>query len=276
MAAGLRVYKDNGVELFDTEKITYGLLKSGYLSLQDTWPRLELRSADLNPFDPASWKETSPIDQIYGFSVTGAVVPIVFINGAGNAVGSSRVGTTTTFYFTGASASTKYYYYDSMRGTITGAGLKCYDTTGAVTFNSLQVPLDIEVVVTAPGLGSQIAPGSPWYNTPYTGGVDSIPSYAAGPMCTVTMSLPAGEYASSITFSRGGTVWGGGVYPFLAAIQEGSYGITNGVVFRFRLDTRTTQNPSEATNAPLWSNIPTDRIPQALVIRTNNLPFPFN
>ncbi|CAI3807009.1 hypothetical protein GLGCALEP_04269 [Pseudomonas sp. MM221] len=34
MPAGLKVYKENGQLLFDTEKITYGLLKSGYLSFQ--------------------------------------------------------------------------------------------------------------------------------------------------------------------------------------------------------------------------------------------------
>lgn len=277
MSAGLRVFKEDGSPLFDTEKITYGLLKSGYLSLQASWPRLKLRSAQLNPTDPASWAETSPVDQIHGFVVTGAVAPIVFISGPGNTAGSSKSGDTTTFLFVGASTATKFYYFDTMRNTLTGAGLKCFDESGALTFNSLQHPLNIIAAVQPPPPGGAIAPGSPWRNLPHSGGSNINAGYNPGPSATVTVAVPGGgDLAASINFTRGCTLWGVGAYPYTAAASEGAYGTSGGVIFRFRLATRTTEAPGGATSNTLWANIPTDRYPTALVIRTENLPFPFN
>lgn len=281
MSAGLKVFKENGGLLFDTEKITYGLLKSGYLQLLTTWPRLELRSEGLDPADPGSWRESSFADNIFGFSVTDAVAPIVFISGSGSSCGSSRSGSTTTFYFIGATTSTKYYYFDTMRDTLSGAGLKCYNESGVLTFNSLQYPLDIAAVVTAPARPAAI-PGLPgMYANPYVGGTAVNGSISSGApyntVSSVVVPIGAGEYAAALTFSRSagmGDRRNQNYSIYATAIQEGAGGVSGGVRFMFCIAARSTQLISN-TGSGSFYDIPTT-YPTALAIRTENLPFPFN
>jgi hypothetical protein len=281
MSAGLSAYKEDGSLLFDTEKITYGLLKSGYLALLTTWPRLNYRSANLDPNDGSSWSESSYRDNIFGFSVTGAVAPIVFISGLGVSVGSSRAGDTTTFYYTGATISTKYYYFDSMRDTLTGAGLKCYSSGGTLTFNSLQCPLNIFETITAPPPPpSVIIAGRTAWLLPYVGATITNTSISPGGppnvLSSVILPLPPGEYAASLPFSRSITMGGrDGYYPDMVAAAEGAAGVSNGVRFMFTVAARTTQLLS-TTYSEAFYNIPTDRYPTAMIIRVENLPFPFN
>lgn len=280
MSAGLKVFKEDGSLLFDTEKIAYGLLKSGYLSLQVSWPRLYMRSAELNPTDPSSWAENSgQSDRILGFSVTGAVAPIVFIAGDGSTCGSSRSGNVTTFYYTGATTSTKFYYFDTMRNDLSGAGLKCFREDGELTFNSLQYPLNIVATVQPPNPGAVIAPGSQYRRTPYLGGTVTNGALIAGSapnvVARVTVPIGAGEYAASIPFTRSCGLWGDqGYYPYTSTVQEGAGGVTGGVRFMFCVATRTTEYIGGAT-WNLYFNIPSVK-PTALVIRTDDLPFPFN
>ncbi|MNZ88696.1 hypothetical protein D3C78_1075940 [compost metagenome] len=290
MSAGLKVYRENGQLLFDTEKITYGLLKSGYLSFQLNWPRLDHRSAQLPPNEGSSWMESSFADAIHGFSVTGAVAPIVFITGTGISCGSSKSGDTTTFYFIGASPSTKFYYFDTMRNTLNGAGLKCYDETGALTFNSLQYPLNIVDTISAP------APPAPTY---YNGqALYAVPFAGASKVATrfinsglyycvarVFIAVGSGEYAASTTFSRSlgqgamdnmsspGEPFPAGAY--MQANMDGAYGAAGGIYFMACDAARTTMLQS-TTATRNYFDIPTDRYPQALVIKTDDLPFPFN
>lgn len=280
MSARLLINKEDGNLLIDTEKITYGLLKSGYLELLTMWPRLDLRSGQLDPSSPSSWKESTVRDSVFGFSVSGAVAPIVFISGLGSACGSSKSGDTTTFYFIGATTATKYYYFDTMRNTIFGAGLKCYDEAGVLTFNSLQRPLNIVATVTAPNRPAQY-PGLPgYYTAPYIGASvtnGSIsPGAAANVLVRVTVPLAAGEYAASISFSRSAGMGArDSYYPYLMTIQEGAGGVSGGVQFMFCVAARTTELISNSYPNGFF-NIPVDRYPTALVIRTEDLPFPFN
>lgn len=278
MAAGLQAYKEDGSQLFDTEKITYGLLKSGYLSLQTSWPRLLLKSGQLDPNDGGNWTEdTSRMEPVLGFSVTGAVAPIVFISGDGCPAGSSRSGGTTTFYFVGCSTTTKYYYFDTMRDTLSGAGLKTFrESDGVLTFNSLQYPLNIVAAVQPPAPGTPYTPG--YWTSPYNGGVTTngalISGAPANIVSRVTVPISAGEFAAAITFTRGCGIWGSNYYPYTVAASEGAGGVSGGVRFMFSVATRTTQLAGNAT-ANLYFDIPSVR-PTALIIRTENLPFPFN
>lgn len=290
MSAGLKVYKENGQLLFDTEKITYGLLKSGYLSFQVNWPRLYHRSAQLPPNEGSSYAESSITDAVHGFSVTGAVAPIVFITGSGISCGSSKSGDTTTFYFIGASPSTKFYYFDTMRNTLNGAGLKCYDESGVLTFNSLQYPLNIVARINAPPPPTPtVINGIAMYGVPFAGATKQATRFiSSGPyycVARIFIAIGSGEFAASTTFSRS---FGQGImdnmsspgnpfpaYGSMQAHMDGAYGAAGGIYFMACDAARTTMLYS-TTAANSYFDIPTDRYPQALVIKTDNLPFPFN
>ena len=290
MSAGLKVYKEDGSLLFDTEKITYGLLKSGYLSFQLNWPRLEHRSAQLPPNEGSSYAESSIVDAIHGFSVTGVIAPIVFITGPGISCGSSKSGDTTTFYFIGASPSTKFYYFDTMRNTLNGAGLKCYDESGALTFNSLQYPLNIVDTISAPAPPTPtVVNGIKLYSVPFAGATKTATRFInSGPyycVATVFIAVGTGEFAASTTFSRSlgqGAMENmpspGSPFPARSNMQanmDGAYGADGGIYFMACDAARTTMLLSN-TASTAYFDIPTDRYPQALVIKTDNLPFPFN
>ncbi|MCO7515688.1 hypothetical protein NJF44_10805 [Pseudomonas guariconensis] len=288
----MKIFKENGSLLFDTEKITYGLLKSGYMSLVTTWPRLSYKSANLPPNEGSSYDESSTpggMDLIHGFSVTGAIAPIVFINGPGISCGSSRSGNTTTFYYIAASTDTKYYYFDTMRGTLSGAGLKCYGEDGTLTFNSLQVPLDVDYSYTCPLPPAKNPLG--YYDRVFAGGTlaakrfASNTNYPAYMTCTLFVPIASGEFAVSTSFSRSFGQWPfdnfspSGSFPARSnqqAHMDGCYGGSGGIYWLSCDAARTTMYWGAVSAYQSYFDIPTDKLPQALVIRTNNLPFPFN
>ncbi|MBF8793494.1 hypothetical protein IRZ70_11830 [Pseudomonas monteilii] len=287
----MKVFKEDGSLLFDTGKITYGLLKSGYLTFQVNWPRLVYRSANLPPNEGSSYSESSLTDAIHGFSVTGAIAPIVFIVGSGISCGSSRSGDITTFYYIGASPSTKFYYFDTMRNTLSGAGLKCYDESGTLTFNSLQYPLNIVATISAP------APPPPtiWngvanYSVPFAGATKLATRFInSGPYyCLSRIFIPvgSGEFAASTTFSRSfgqgrmdGMSAPGSPFPatvYQQAHMDGAHGASGGIYFMACDAARTTMYDGAPVTYNYFYDIPTGRYPEALVIKTDNLPFPFN
>lgn len=292
MSMGLQVLKEDGNPLFSTDMISYGLLKSGYCSEQTRWPRLYLRSAQLDPSKRKNWAEFtdwSRMDRIYGFTVQDAIAPIVFINGSGVQCGSSLSGNTTTFYFIGANSSTKYYYFDTMRDTTGAEGLKCWTESGVLTFNSAQPPLNVVTSLQAPPPPTPYA--GRYYALPYEGGTRSFenftPADAGAPtylVCKKFMSIGPGEFAASITFSRNigsgrmdfaGVPAGTPSYVFLQSNADGAFGTTGGIYFMTCDAPRTTQLLS-STYAQSFFDIPQDRYPNALVIRSDILPFPFN
>lgn len=290
MSAGMKVYKEDGSLLFDTEKITYGLIRSGYLTFQLNWPRLVYRSLNLPPNEGSSYAESSISDPIHGFSVTGAIAPIVFIVGSGISCGSSKSGDTTTFYYLAASPSTKFFYFDTMRAGFSGAGLKCYDSSGNITFNSLQYPLNVIASIAAPAPPAPtVVGGTAIYGVPFAGATKSAERFVnSGPYyCVAKVFIPvgSGELAANTTFSRSigqgkmdGMSAPGSPFPAIAYMQahmDGAYGANGGIYFMACDAARTTMYPSN-TSANTYFDIPTDRYPEALVISTTTLPFPFN
>ncbi len=278
-------YREDGLLLYDTRKITYGLLKSGYLSAVTNWPRLDLRSAQLDPGDPSSWTESAEADPILGFSVTGAVAPMVFISGRGCACGSSTSGNVTTFYFIAATTQTKFYYFDTMRDNGLITGMKHFREDGVLTFNTSQVPLNIAATATPPAPGPILYPGTTYRGTPYVGATGSIgPATPGGPpnrLIWVRVDLQAGqEYAAYTNFSRTAALGANPQnYPFLTAQQEGAYGVSGGIEFMFCIAARSTKLPQSRTpvqSYQLYIDVPTDRYPVALAIKTSSYPFPFN
>ncbi|MFV3402885.1 hypothetical protein ACNFIC_02870 [Pseudomonas sp. NY15463] len=271
-------YKEDQSILFDADKICYGLLKSGYLERITGWRRLRLRSIDLNPGSPSSWAEAGTAEPILGFSVEGAVAPIVFITGSGSPCGSSKVGDVTTFYYISANTNTKFYYFDTMRDSGPINGVKCFREDGVLTFNSSQRPLNIVATVTPP-------PPRADGRWPYQGGVRFIGSiFPGGPVNVINrvgVSLGTSEeYAAYVNFTRTAAVGPvDGSYFFLSAVQEGAYGVVGGVEFMFCIAARSTElDQSRVANEDFnrWRDIPTSRYPKALVIRTRDYPFPYN
>ena len=290
--SNLEVWKDTGELLFDTNLISYGLVKSGYMTYQQSWSRKTLRSAQLDPNDGANWfptnvfyEESTYRDNLYGFTVYNAISPIVFITGSGCLMGSAVSGSTITYFYANADANTRYYCFDLMADTISGTTfLKTWDNTGRITFNSLQPPLNVVAAIQAPGPGSVDQYGRP--TTTYVGGANRIRRASTVGSCQtdsyVNIALSGEEYAAYLPWSR--TC---GTYDFLAgsvtqeqySMAEGVYGYNGGITFMFGAAAGTTSaRPSvSGWSSPIsFFSLPTDRYPVALVIRTADLIFPYN
>jgi hypothetical protein len=289
----LVVNKEDGTLLFDTRNITHGLLKSGYMELNRTDGYYSIRGINVDPDQKSSYNYYTGKYPLHGFTVQSASCPIAFLVGPGSLVGTSRSGDTITFYYVGASTSTKYYCFDLMRDTSSsGPFLKAWLDTGVCTFNSLMIPLNIHAAVTAPG------PGETWpngmYKTAYaggslyqiansSGGLNANGGSAPNRGNVVNVALGSGEeYAAHLPWSRSIRIiesgqYGGGTYAYNGV--EGAYGRVGGISFMFSATSEGTI--TQYTGSPIYSdgmftNLPIDRFPIALVVRTSNLPFPYS
>ncbi|WDG77376.1 hypothetical protein PUP68_21360 [Pseudomonas chlororaphis] len=290
MVAKLVATKDTGELLFDTTKICYGLVKSGNLAFIENWARYYLKSAQLDPSDGANWAPESDSrrgDPAYGFTVTNALSPIVFITGPGCLNGVSRSGSSMTFIYINADANTKFYCFDLMADNIPGSPyLKTRLEDGRISFNSLQPPLNVLAAIQAPAPPAHPPAWPDWYGTTYVGGYNVQRRGAAPPNSSpaldsrVDIALAGEEYAAYLPWSRSaiclnGAEWTG----YTVAISEGAYGRVGGISFMFGAAGATTiGNTPSGTGTPAgnnFRNIPTDRYPTALVIRTAGLPFPY-
>ncbi|AIS12662.1 hypothetical protein JM49_13555 [Pseudomonas chlororaphis subsp. aurantiaca] len=292
MVARLVVTKDTGELLFDTTKICYGLVKSGNLAFIENWARYYLKSAQLDPSNGENWAPESDSrrgDPAYGFTVTNALSPIVFITGPGCLNGVSRSGSSMTFIYINADANTKFYCFDLMANNIAGSPyLKTFLEDGRISFNSLQPPLNVIAVVSAPGKPPP-RPGnqSAWYGFTYAGGYnvqrrEAVPPNSSPALDSrVDIALAGEEYAAHLPWSRTAICLNGSAAAgYTVAVSEGAYGRTGGISFMFGAAGATTigNTPAQpdgsvpAGNA--FRNIP-DLAPTALVIRTAGLPFPY-
>lgn len=297
--ANLTAYKNTGEILFDTNLIAYGLIKSGYMAYFNSWTRKTLKTGNIDPTWGGNWNPTVQVatpnfaDQIHGFTVYNAISPIVFLVGSGVLAGTAVSGNATTFYYSCASTDTRFYCFDLMADTLGGStALKTWDTSGRITFNSLQPPLNVIAAVQAPGAGT-VAPNGRWFNT-YAGGANRQRQAAGNSGGTVyvgqadsyvDIALGGEEYAAYLPWSRSCTI--NDLYPAIGGFDnfavyagaEGAYGRVGGITFMFGASAgTTTSRPSVAGyNSPVtYSNLPLDRFPVALVIRTSNLIFPYN
>ncbi|PXX59537.1 hypothetical protein SAMN05660489_04562 [Pseudomonas sp. LAMO17WK12:I10] len=290
MVARLVVTKDTGELLFDTSKICYGLVKSGNLAYLENWARYYLKSAQLDPSDGANWApESDPArgDPAYGFTVTNALSPIVFITGPGCLNGVSRSGSSMTFIYINADANTKFYCFDLMADNIPGSPyLKTRLEDGRISFNSLQPPLNVLAAIQAPAPPAHPPAWPDWYGTTYVGGYNVqrrgmvSPNYSPALDSRVDIGLAGEEYAAYLPWSRSAICLNGDAQTGLTVtVSEGAYGRVGGISFMFGAAGATTiGNTPSGTGTPAgnnFRNIPTDRYPTALVIRTAGLPFPY-
>jgi hypothetical protein len=303
-----QAFKENGQILFDTNLICYGLVKSGNMALQQYWGRRFLRSANLDPSDGSNYYPIVPVpagstpangsrsDQLWGFSITNQISPICFITGPGTLIGTAISGGVFTFLYANSSPQTKFYCFDLMGDSLPGTTfLKTYDESGRITFNSLQSPLNV--------VGAFTPPLPPAANDPrgrkllaYDGGRVQKRQYVSavgasnGALATqmdsiFDIQLSAGvEYAAFLPWARTANTiesnpFAGSTGPMTQyGSSEGAYGRVGGISFMFGAAAGTNEAyPSGTGSVPVsYADIPTDRLPVALVIQTENLPFPFN
>lgn len=289
----MKVTKDTGELLFDTSLICYGLVKSGYMAYHESWSRKTLRSAQLDPNQGGNWTDSivtydpaHKTDALYGFTIYNSLSPIVFITGAGCLNGTYVSGGAITFLYSNADASTKFYCFDLMADNIAGSPyMKTWDASGAMTFNSLQPPLNVSYAIQAPA-PPPISGGR--YGFTYAGGYNY--NINSGPtsfnnlsrlISRIDIPLAAGyEYAAYLPWSRSVGIYDAsdlGGFPAYAQYggSEGAFGGTGSMSFIFGASAGTTTSRPPVTNTHFFS-LPVDRFPVALVIKTNNLPFPYN
>lgn len=286
--AGLVVKLSDSILLYDTRNISYGLVKSGYLSYVENWRRLRLRGINVDPNIGSSWVEQGiPGDNQFGFSIVSPVAPIVFLSGRGVVTGLKVNGNTWTYLFAGASASTKYYCFDLMRDDgLPGPYLKTREASNVFTFNSNQIPLNVVSSIIAPERGVLDIYGRPV--TTYLGGRNERISYqsasgSASVHSLVDINIDSGvECAAFLPWSRScgivdpDTIPGG--YTTTYGMAEGAFGRSGGISFMFAPTGRTTSQDWQAdrTASIGYHSLPVDQRPSALVIKTGGLPFPFN
>lgn len=297
--AQLVVWKDTSEQLFDTNLISYGMIKSGYMTYIQSWTRREYLQNNQDPNWGGNWSpvgiygDPSYTDTLHGFTVHNWISPIAFIVGAGCLNGTVINGDgSMTFLYSNASTATKFYCFDLMADNIPGSPyLKTWTNAGRITFNSLQPPLNVVAQVQAPGPGSTDQFGR--YVTTYAGGYSqkeaelgpASPYRRKRATSRVDIALSAGvEYAAYLPWSRSCTF--NDLYNFNGfggfsqyGAQEGAYGRVGGISFMFGASAGTTNAaPSVAGYSAPFSlqNLPTDRYPVALVVATSNLVFPYN
>lgn len=290
--AKLVVKKADGTLLYDTGNISYGLVKSGYLSYNSNWRRWSLRAINLDPNLASSWRESGvPGDDQYGFTIDSPQSPIVFLVGRGTATGVTIFGSTKTYLYAGASTATKYYCFDLMRNdSQPGPWLKTRsEDSGQITFNSNQNPMNVVASIRAPDPGPLDRFGRPVFT--YMGGRNERIAFfsragSAIAHSLVDVNLDAGtEYAAFLPWNRSCGIIDaspssdGGGAPMVYGVTEGAFGRVGGISFFFAPPGRTTEDYWPTSNTGVsysYINLPTSRFPSALVIKTAGLPFPFN
>ena len=290
--AKLVVKKPDGSLLYDTGNISYGLVKSGYLTFNSNWRRWTLRAINLDPNLASSWKESGvPGDDQHGFTVDNPQSPIVFLVGRGTATGVTVSGSTKTYLYAGASTATKYYCFDFMRNdSLPAPWLKTRsEDSGQITFNSNQNPMNVVASIRAPDPGPLDRFGRPVFT--YVGGRNERIAFfsragSAIAHSLVDVNLDAGtEYAAFLPWNRSCGIIDaspssdGGGAPMVYGMTEGAFGRIGGISFFFAPPGRTTEDywPTSNTGTGYsYINLPINRFPSALVIKTAGLPFPFN
>lgn len=271
MSAGLVVKKEDGSILYDTRKITYGLVKSGPVtSLGLIWRRWQ-------PSGAASFF----YDYVYSFRVTNAIAPIVFVTGASSRPWPSREGSDIVFYFTGLVGNIKVYCFDEMQSIYSGAGLRTRRDDDVVTFNSLQYPLNVVGVSTPPppvafGGGRYYAFNGAGYSERIVIQPTAQGFYAE---CTLPVKLTGGiSYAAYIPWSRsmifGAQATGAGIW--YNTSNEGCYGGVGEINHVFAADGMGTSDSQNGYGIGVRSPPASDRQPTCSYIDTSQYPYPFN
>lgn len=274
--------------IVDTAYINYGLLSSGYLAYSNTVNGKVMKAINNDPTLASSWQDSPTyLDDLYYFTVTNAVAPIVFLAGQGFGEGITVSGSTYTFMFSGASTSTRIYVFDRMRDGGTGPVLRVRNTSNVVTFNSRMIPLNIRGAIVAPAVPTTNAPETNPKGplTTYVGGTTIVNTTASGgskhAMSYIDIATSLSDIAVNITFTRITRYWPGSssvsAALFPHACSEYAFGNGSYVRFAFKSPAQAYLNNFTTSGVAYdqFANTPSDFYPTANYVTTANLPIPF-
>lgn len=261
-----RTWDEAGKNLVDSDFITYGLIRCGSMAkITDAY-----RNNGVLPY----------YDEVYGFTITGAISPIIFIAGRGVFQQVVRSGNSLTYWYAHASTSTRFYVFDQMRDLGAGpAKLRLWDIASVCTLDSMMPFMDIngKVIPPDPVLDSA------GYGRGYAGAT-TISGSANGPNpdhgnATILMDLYAvpvgGDCAVNLTWSRYVSHSDKfGFYRFSAL--EGAYGEGANVVFIMATEAGCVVNDNVLTTPNTFFDIARPRKPTAMYIDATTLPFPYS
>lgn len=289
MPSGFQAFTETGQLMFDVNNICYGLIKSGPLVLTGWVGKWYLRSAHLDPTDPGNYAQENAREPIAGITVNNSISPIVFLDGPGSYVGETISGSNRTINFCGMTNGTKAYVFDLMADRGTRAGMQCFSETGILTYTSEQPALNVIASISAPTMNPWYMNTSYQYPTAYVNGSNDIafpktwgnsPSGASQyneiqHYAYVDVPAAAGQRtAAYLNWTRSGFT---DQKSSQVGAQEGAGGDMGRVKFILKPAVGTTSKiGSVSGNESAWGGFPTDRIPQALVIRTSEYPYPFS
>lgn len=289
MPTGMQAFTESGQMMFDVNNICYGLIKSGPLVLTSWVGRWYLRSAQLDPTDPSNYAQEDPREPIAGITVANSISPIVFLDGPGSYVGETISGSNRTINFCGMTNGTKAYVFDLMADRGTRVGMQCFSDTGVLTYTSEQPALNVIASISAPAM-------NPWYQntiyqypTAYVNALNDIAfpkTWGASPngqpqyneiqqYAYINVPAAAGQQtAVYLNWSRTGLTE---QHTAQLGAQEGAGGDVGRVKFILKPAVGTTTKiASSWGDQSAWGGFPTDRIPEALVIRTSDYPYPYS
>lgn len=275
MSATLRTYLESGALQLDTDRVTFGLLASGFLTY--AYRAYKLQQKALNS---SEWVQHTQYDDVYSCTFE-ATAPVVFLHGPGARSFIERTGNRWTFYFAGANAQTRFYVFDFMRETGQGVGLITRNPAGVVTYNSRQWPMNVVANVIPAAPPPPIGNPTPSWgrNYPaYTGGTFEVLASRSAQFEWIVSRwtypmTPGRLYAASLQWSRGAQMIGGD-YTYNRAwnVIEGAYGGVGSMTFWFTTLPGTKFVYEYLTER--FYNVPT-RLPAAQVIDITDLPFPY-
>lgn len=282
MAAGFQVFKETGEVLFDSDYVTHGLVKSGYLTFVTWYGVWQLRSANLPGNSEGDYRYGDLRDPICGITVENTIEPIIFLaGGVGQPVAIiGGQGATRTFLFKGVEPNTRAYVFDRMRDMGTRAGMQAFNAQGALTFTSEMPALNIMAAIAPPAIHPGYPSNANVYPVAYTGGSDMQRPYNWGNINTqrtefysyIDVNSGIGsDIGVHLTFSRQGGTY---QHSVINGCSEGAGGIGANVRFYFAPAVATTEVIRPGPGP--WFDIPKDRAPIALCIRLSDYPFPFN
>lgn len=273
MDAMFRLNTAEGVNIIDSNYITYGLVRSGYLQPYATWD-----VAGGSGGVSEGWGVAVPV---HVARIEGAVAPVVFTVGRSLFISINRHGNDWEFLYIAASTTTRFYAFDGMREANTDpVRFRLWNEQGQCTFNSRQWPLAIDRAIQVPPPPA-IQGSSGYGDRPYREGALGAWTQALQPQRTYAANLPFNRGATLFTGTYHGAdhvglaAAGGGTFRVKAI--EGAYGGKGGVTAFFYFDPFTWPLIEEIDTSRFehWAGMYVARLPIISVVDVTDLPFPF-